>query len=143
MKRPSRERPRPHPVREPKSPRDARSAFRVGGRGAATPAHPLPLAAASVRLRGKPGRPRRVQRGAEQTVSVHTATAPVPPRLLDVRATAAYLGLSPWTVRDLEAAGVLRRVIVTLCGGRELRKLLFDRADLDRLIGVWKERADV
>ena len=37
---------------------------------------------------------------------------PVPglwPRLLDLGSTAAYLGVSSWTVRDLEAAGELRR----------------------------------
>ncbi len=62
----------------------------------------------------------------------------IPPRLLTLEATAAYLGVSPWTVRDLEAAGVLRRVCVPLPGGRELRKLLFDRTDLDRLIESWK-----
>lgn len=102
-------------------------------------AQPLPLAAASVRLRGKPGRPRRDNREPEPALAVDAAPTPVPPRLLDVRATAAYLGLSPWTVRDLQAAGTLPRVIVPLHGGRELRKLLFDRKDLDRLIDVWKE----
>lgn len=61
------------------------------------------------------------------------------PRLLDLPRTAAYLGVSPWTVRDLEAAGVLRRVRVPLPGGGELRKILFDRLDLDRLIDVWKD----
>jgi len=60
-------------------------------------------------------------------------------RLLDLRATAAYLGVSEWTVRDLEWAGVLPRVRVPLPGGRELRKLLFDRHDLERLIEEWKE----
>jgi hypothetical protein len=63
------------------------------------------------------------------------------PRLLDLDAAATYLGVSPWTVRDLEAAGVLPRVRVPLPGGRELRKLLFDKADLDRLIEAWKEAA--
>lgn len=67
------------------------------------------------------------------------AVAQVPPRLLDLNATAAYLGVSPWTGRDLEAAGLLRRVRVPLPNGSELRKLLFDRSDLDRLISVWKE----
>jgi hypothetical protein len=62
-------------------------------------------------------------------------------RLLDLEAAATYLGVSPWTVRDLEAAGVLMRVRVPLPGGRELRKLLFDKADLDRLIEVWKDSA--
>lgn len=61
------------------------------------------------------------------------------PRLLDLRATAAYLSVSEWTVRDLDAAGVLRRVHVPLANGGELRKLLFDRSDLDRLIEAWKE----
>lgn len=58
-------------------------------------------------------------------------------RLLDVDDDAAYLGVSPWTIRDLEAAGTLKRVRVPLRGS-ELRKLLFDRADLDRLIEMWK-----
>jgi hypothetical protein len=62
-------------------------------------------------------------------------------RLLDLDAVAAYLSVSRWTVRDLEAAGVLVRVRVPLPDGRELRKILFDKADLDRLIGAWKEVA--
>ncbi|MBI3007564.1 MAG: hypothetical protein HYY53_04605 [candidate division NC10 bacterium] len=63
----------------------------------------------------------------------------IAPRLLDLQRTAAYLGVSPWTVRDLEAGGILRRVRVPLPGNGELRKLLFDRADLDRLVETWKE----
>lgn len=66
--------------------------------------------------------------------------APVSPRLLDLPAAAAYLGVSPWTVRDLDAAGVVPRVRIPLPGSGELRKLLFDRADLDRLIELWKDR---
>lgn len=69
----------------------------------------------------------------------YLAVAPVPPRLLDLEATAAYLGVSGWTVRDLEAAGTLRRVRVPLPNGGELRKLLFDRMDLDHLVGAWKD----
>jgi hypothetical protein len=42
-------------------------------------------------------------------------------------------------VRELEAKGVLPRVRVPLPGGRELRKLLFDKADLVCLIEHWKE----
>lgn len=60
-------------------------------------------------------------------------------RLLDRRATAAYLGGFASTVRGLEAAGVLRRVRGPLPDSSELRKLLFDRTDLDRLIEPWKE----
>jgi hypothetical protein len=58
--------------------------------------------------------------------------------LLDLVATAAYLGVSAWTVRDLEAAGTLKRVRVPVAGGGDLRKLLFDREDLDRLVEAWK-----
>jgi hypothetical protein len=62
----------------------------------------------------------------------------IPPRLLDLKATAAYLGVSPWTVRDLEFSGVLQRVNIPLGPRKELRKLLFDRLDLDRLVETWK-----
>jgi len=67
------------------------------------------------------------------------AIAPALPRLLDLKGAAAYLGVSPWTVRDLEAAGSLRRVRIPLANGKELRKLAFDRQDLDRLIEAWKD----
>lgn len=76
-------------------------------------------------------------RGARENRA--SAQAVVTTRLLDIGATATYLGVSPWTVRDLEAAGVLHRVCVPLPGGRDLRKLLFDKADLDQLIESWKE----
>ncbi len=60
------------------------------------------------------------------------------PRLLDLEATAAYLGVSPWTVRALEAAHVLKRVSIPLPGGRDLRKLLFDRLEVDAHVEAWK-----
>ena len=66
------------------------------------------------------------------------ALSPLTPRLLDVRGAAAYLGVSTWTIRDLDAAGRLPRVRLTLAG-RECRRLLFDVRDLDRLIEVSKE----
>lgn len=110
----------------------------------------LPLARARERLRGKPGRPPKAghasgtpgaqgpaRGGPERGALAKTATAP---RLLSLEDTALYLGVSPWTVRDLEAAGMLPRVRIPLPGGGELRKLLFDRADLDRLVETWKER---
>ena len=111
----------------------------------------LALAAASQRLRRRPGRPRkaasgqdgsmldagsRMTSGRERSALAQGASAP---RLFDLHATAAYLGVSAWTVRDLDAAGVLRRVRVPLPNGGELRKLLFDRTDLDRLIEAWKD----
>ena len=75
----------------------------------------------------------------KQAVSSPAAVAPLAPRRLDLHATAAYLGVSEWTVRDLEAAGLLQRVRVPLPNQGELRKLLFDRQDLDRCIEAWKD----
>jgi hypothetical protein len=113
----------------------------------------LPLAAASMRLRQKPGRPRKEVTGSitpEKTsdddrardpgrrTTVYEAVGSLLPRLLDLRAAAAYLGVSSWTVRDLETNGTLRRVSIPSGAGRELRKLLFDRQDLDRLVETWK-----
>lgn len=120
---------------------------------------PVPLAAAALRLRGQPGRPRKAGSAEAREASAPPSSPPpergpatdVPgtcpnpvvtallPRLLDLPTTAAYLGLSEWTVRDLEAAGVLPRIRVPLPHGGELRKLLFDREDLDRLIAAWKD----
>ena len=60
------------------------------------------------------------------------------PRLLDLHGAAAYLGLSEWTVRDLEHAGILARVRVPLPNQGEVRKILFDRLDLDQCIEAWK-----
>jgi hypothetical protein len=68
----------------------------------------------------------------------YEAVGHIPPRLLDLKAAAAYLGVSPWTVRDLEANGTLQRISIPLGPGRDLRKLLFDRQDLDQLIDSWK-----
>jgi excisionase family DNA binding protein len=91
---------------------------------------PLPLAAAAVRLRGKPGRPplsdeekarRRCQRQAALAL-IHT-------RLFDVPSAARYLGLSPWTIRDLIANGALPRVTIG-----DMRRILIDRHDCDQLI---------
>lgn len=67
------------------------------------------------------------------------AIGPFRPRLLDLHGTAAYLGVSAWTIRDLESAGVLLRVRLPLPNRKELRKILFDIQDLDRLINTWKE----
>ena len=71
-----------------------------------------PLAAAQRRL-GRPGRPRKP---AYEPVAV----TPCPPRLLDAEAAAAYLGVSSWTIRDLDAVGVLPRVRVPLPNGGAL-----------------------
>ena len=60
------------------------------------------------------------------------------PRLLDVDGAANYLGISTWTVRSMVDAGTLRPVRLPLDGGRELRRLLLDRLDLDRVIEAGK-----
>ena len=116
----------------------------------------LPLAAAAGRLRRPPGRLRKAgssegtqaQQGRVLSSAINpTGTCteavpglcPVTARLLDLSRAAFYLGVSPWTVRDLEAAGVLPRVRVPLPGRGELRRVLFDKEDLDRLIAAWKE----
>jgi|SRR5262245_4345780 len=113
----------------------------------------LPLAATSVRLRRKPGRPRKAQsvsvtagaypgtprrNNSNSGAVAYEAIGHMPPRLLDLQAAAMYLGVSPWTIRDLEAKGTLRRVNIPVGTGRGLRKLLFDRQELDQLVDSWK-----
>lgn len=59
------------------------------------------------------------------------------PRLLDITATAAYLGgISTWTIRALVADGHLRPVRLPSLRDKNSngRRLLFDRRDLDEFI---------
>ena len=101
-----------------------------------------------VRFPRRRGRPRKVANGdiggdgvsqvtenagANGGTQPCVACVPLPPRLLDLDGAAAYLGVSPWVVRDLEHAGRLPRVRLDL-GGRQIRKLLYDREALDRLV---------
>lgn len=91
----------------------------------------------------------RVNGGAKgRALATHTAA--LSPRLLDLQAAADYLSLSTWTVRTLEAAGLLPRIHIPMPpedqrrgrngdGSGELRKLLFDRVDLDQCIEKWKD----
>jgi hypothetical protein len=60
-------------------------------------------------------------------------------RLLTVTQTGDYLSLSSDTVRELDAAGVLTpaRVVIPGPDGRPLRRVLFDRQALDRLVNGW------
>lgn len=69
------------------------------------------------------------------------AVVPLSPRLLDLHAAALYLGVSEWTVRDLDAGGMLARVRLPLPNGGEVRKLLFALEDLNRLVDNSKEGA--
>lgn len=97
----------------------------------------LKLADAQERL-GKPGRPRKSPLAAQASAAVACTEA----RLLDVPATARYLGdISVRAVHELRAAGHLRPVTLPLAGDRELRRLLFDRRDLDAFIEANKEPA--
>jgi hypothetical protein len=64
--------------------------------------------------------------------------AAVYPRLLDLHAASTYLGLRERKVRELASSGILPRVRIPLAAG-EIRKLLFDRLDLDRLVDAWKD----
>ena len=61
-------------------------------------------------------------------------------RLLDVRSAAAYLSVSAWSIRALVESGRLPRVRLPLCGDGEMRRLLLDVRDLDRLIEASRER---
>ena len=59
-------------------------------------------------------------------------------RLLGLHEAARYLNLSYWTVSELVNAGTIPRVRLPLNGARDLRRVLVDRADLDRLIASSK-----
>ena len=104
---------------------------------------PLPLAAAATRLRKRPGRPRKAKTtDLSPTAAANAAgCTPISPRLLDIRACAVYLGnISEWTVRDLIASGALKRVVLPGTNGRDLRRVLVDREDCDRLIEATREQ---
>ena len=113
----------------------------------------LPLATASQRLRGRPGRPRTKPSGDNpgdsrepQRTQVRVpparpaartqdspSCAPPGPRLLTRQQAADYLNLSSDMLDRLTQQGELPRVQLLL-GNRNVRKVLYDRADLDRLI---------
>ena len=82
----------------------------------------------------------RANGGYDRPPLVTLTVAPITPRLLNLHATALYLTVSDWTVRDLEAAGTLSRVRIPLPNNGELRKILLDRFELVCLIENWKEK---
>ena len=94
------------------------------------------LAAAALRLRKPPGRPRRTQAPDVQLRNPETIA-----RLLNLEASARYLGVSTWTVRDLIANGTISRVLIPLGDGRDVRRVLLDREQLDELVTRWREAA--
>jgi hypothetical protein len=61
---------------------------------------------------------------------------------MDLRAAAAYLGCSYWTLRDLVLNGHVPAVRIPsprAKDGRAMRRILIDTRDLDMLIERWKE----
>jgi hypothetical protein len=59
----------------------------------------------------------------------------VAPRLVDLEDAARYLGnVSPWTIRDFIAAGKLTPVRLPGPRQGDLRRILLDLRDLDRLV---------
>ena len=82
---------------------------------------------------------------AQETVSL---PAPTSPRLVDLHAAAAYLGLSFWTIRDYVQQGLIPTVELPALSPREgerrregLRRVLVDLRDLDAFIDSRKRRA--
>ncbi|MDA2932139.1 helix-turn-helix domain-containing protein [Nitrospinae bacterium AH-259-F20] len=57
----------------------------------------------------------------------------VNPKLLDVKTAAQYLGISPWTIREMQWRGDLPYVKFN-------RKIYFARKDLDAFIELHKFR---
>ena len=116
----------------------------------------LPLAAARVRLAGKRGRPPRYGPPSPKPAKVkpgHTpgiadaesgmdsgraerapATYAVVPRLLNVPDAARYLGVFPRSIRTLYHSGRLAAIRLPGGDGGDMRRLLFDRHDLDALV---------
>ena len=69
------------------------------------------------------------------------------PRLMNLHAAAAYIGVSYWTMRDYVLDGIVAQValpcsrrrkkggaVVRRAGDIDARRVYVDRADLDRLI---------
>jgi hypothetical protein len=61
-----------------------------------------------------------------------SAIAALSPRMLDVSATAAYTGLSRWTVRHSDALATARVLVPGV------RRVLYDRQVLDQLVSRWR-----
>lgn len=141
------------------------------GSRAPTPGPPPlpPLAAASLRLRGRPGRPRkdggpppREGRGVPNPgpplapatrAEIHNPVAesvavlaPLQPRLLALEAAAGYLGVSIYVAKEVAVAA---RVSIPAAPDRRgrradgrLRRLLYDREELDRLVETWRVKPE-
>jgi hypothetical protein len=110
---------------------------RPPGRTLATSEQPRELAETGPRSVGGPHghRPRGAVAGLDPKIDR---------RLLNLHEAAAYLNVSYWTARDLVNFGKVPSVRLPnprARDGRNVRRILIDRSDLDRLIGAWKESA--
>jgi hypothetical protein len=99
-----------------------------------------PLAAASARLRGKPGRPSTRPAVVPKEPIVTAAVGTLQPRLLDIPGLAAYLSISQWSARDLVSRGVIPRLSIPL-GSKDFRRVVVDRQSVDVLLERWREPA--
>jgi hypothetical protein len=80
----------------------------------------------------------RINSSVNGRAQVQQTNAPTP-RLVDLAGAAGYLSVSTWTIREWAAKGWLSRVRFLMPDGHEVRKLLFDKRDLDALIERSKE----
>jgi excisionase family DNA binding protein len=88
------------------------------------------------------------RQGRRSSAPDRESSAPGWPRLLSLEEAARYLGVSPWTARELVNAGSIPvtpipRPQTARMHRRQpvhdsLRRLLIDRCDLDRLVETWK-----
>ena len=91
-----------------------------------------------------------------RTEGARDAESRVPsPRLMNLRAAAAYIGVSYWTIRDYVADGIVPCIIlpcsrrrkkggavVRRAGDIDARRIYVDRADLDLLVERCKRHAE-
>lgn len=81
------------------------------------------------------------QKGQEGRTLAWQACAPALPRLLNIDATAQYLDVSTWTIWTFLDNETRKPVRIPRENGKNVRKLVFDRLDLDALVTKWKEQA--
>lgn len=86
--------------------------------------------------------------GVHKTGTSGESAELIVPRLLNLRQAAKYLGCSFWTVRDYALQGLIPVVhlppLRARAGARQreaLRRVLIDRADLDKFVETHKGRA--
>jgi hypothetical protein len=73
---------------------------------------------------------------------VTSADTPRPnaPRLLNLKDSAAYLGIPIWSVRELVWGGALPQVRLPGVDGVRQRRVWIDVRDLEAVVGRFKER---